>query len=871
MTQDSRYLIGIDLGTTNSLVSYIDTSQNHKIVPFLIRQKTERGSQGTIPYLPSFLYFDEEEDIVGEYARKEGAKIPTRLVHSAKSWLCNSSIDRKEKILPLEAADSTKRIAPVDAVSRFLIHIKEMWNQEMGRSDPANEFEASELILTIPASFDEVARGQTLLAAQRAGLERVTLLEEPQAAFYSWIDEHEKFLEERKGELVLVCDVGGGTTDFTLKKKKKGEEIIFDRKAVGDHLLLGGDNMDAALAFYLDASPSAELIFLSSQAKEMLLSDNAPECFSFFLGGRGSSVVGGGREFTLTQSEIQSLLLDGFFGLYSLDEALCLKRGSGIRKMGLPFESEPSITKHLATFLKKHQAMPDAVLFNGGGIKPSVFRERIKACLELWSGKQVTQLKPIHYDRAVSRGAAYYGKVRRGHGFRIGGGAPRGIYLEIDVKTPSGEIEKKALTLLPKGTQEGTKLSSSHLFSLTPNTPVSFQLYHSTSRSSDLPGSLTSIEEERMAPFPPLYTFFRFGKQTKEIPVKMGIHLTEVGTLNLWLDSVCTEHHWDLEFQMRSHGKRDEVITNERERGGEEAFDASLLQAGKEIVKEAFTFSRGNRLMKTLEVHFNRSRNAFPPSLLRALFDVTMECCDKRKLSTEYAERFWNGAGFFLRPGRGFPLDDFRITELWKLFLADGVASSSDEVMIQQLICVRRIASGLSRGQQLQLWNALFSTLFNKKRGKDYLLTEILRALGALERVNGKEKEKLGQFILKRILKNKGTSADYWSLARLGSRNLLYGSIGNLLAPKLVEQWIDQLLMTKELGNPHLAFALAMMARKTDVQEMNLSTETLAKVEESLANHADLGEILHTPLSSISEQRLFGDHLPSALSLMMAS
>lgn len=465
-----RYIIGIDLGTTNSCVGYVDTfNPKMTIRLFPIPQLVQAGYLEALETLPSFCYLaadqewppgslnlpwqDQPNFFVGSFAQSQGARVPTRLVQSAKSWLCHSAVNRRDKILPFESANEAQRISPLEATTHYLRHIKESWNYLMAKGDPESEFEEQDIVLTVPASFDEIARMLTVEAAKMAGFVNMTLLEEPQAAFYSWISQHENSWDKylKPHDCVLVCDVGGGTTDFSLIEVVETEgKLGFNRMAVGDHLLLGGDNMDAAIAHVLEAKlkeagfPECssiqwqQLRHEGRKAKETLLS-NEDESYHVLLQGSGSSVIHGSMSTQISRSEIQKLLGEGFFGKYSWQDALNMRKTTGFRSMGLPYEDDPSITKHLAAFLKQASGLdrkiPDYVLFNGGAMKPVLFQEAILSSLSTWFPEKTPQILPsVSLDVAVARGAAYYGKARRGLGVKIGGGAARGYYLALDVQ-----------------------------------------------------------------------------------------------------------------------------------------------------------------------------------------------------------------------------------------------------------------------------------------------------------------------------------------------------------------------------------------------------------------------------------------------------
>ncbi len=855
------YCIGIDLGTTNSALSYVDERGLVKL--FHIPQLNANGVIENRTTLPSFHYLAEPAELpnsdfaVGMWAREQGAKTPTRLIQSAKSWLSTAAADRKEKILPFEAAEENRRLSPVEATASYLRHIREAWNAKFKES-----LEEQEVILTVPASFDEVARALTVEAAHLAGIPHLTLLEEPQAAFYNWLGENEGQLDLlQAGATILVCDVGGGTTDFSLIEVTAERE--FQRMAVGKHLLLGGDNMDGALCHYLETKIDDELdttqwLALRHQAraaKEAILAGERE--FSIWIPGKGSQVVGGGRGVELSAEEVDAILLEGFFGFYDLEEARCLTQGSGIRNVGLPYEREPSITKHLAAFLS-HSSKPTHLLFNGGAMKPRAFQERIINSLDKWfpDGKPVQILPSSSLDLAVARGAAYYGKARRGEGIRIGGGIPRGYYLEID--------EERVVTLLPRGSENVT---SEHTFSLLPNTPALFQLYHSHTRLGDEPGSILPCVEEEMTPLPPIQTVLRFGKnQDGRIPVKLTIQLTEIGTLELWLFSQISEHRWKLEFQMNGYQKE--------ERLQDETFDASFLEPAKQTLIDAFAIGGHAKLkvlMPSLENVIERPRSEWSPSILRGLFEPLLAQQDKRSLSQIYEAKFWNLAGFLLRPGKGYPLDDFRIKQLWKLVLSDSKKADAEEVQIQKWICYRRIAAGLSKGQQMQIYSELFPLVYDKKKRRlivkrkgGYLYAEQMRALAALELIDTPHKVRLGEALVERIVSGHGEPCDFWSLGRLGARELLYGTVANVVAPGVCEEWIAKLT---KVSDSQLSFLLMLLARKTECREVNLSASTLDGVKKYLGE-GDFSLLTQERELTLHEQeKCFGDSLPHGLLL----
>lgn len=890
-----RYIIGVDLGTTNCCVAYADTQSDGIITPFRIPQLTSKGIVESLPILPSFcLLAENAEHIVGSYAQWAGAKTPTRLVQSAKSWLCHPAVNRRDKILPLNAVDKTLRISPVEATTLYLSKIKDAWNEKIAKGDPEAEFEAQEVILTVPASFDEAARTLTVEAARQAGFKTMTLLEEPQAAFYSWISQHESKWESLlfPGALILVCDVGGGTTDFSLiHALPKETGLSFQRIAVGDHLLLGGDNMDSAVAHLLEAKLNEvelsnaqwlQLCHEARSAKEALLS-HSQEKYRVILQGTGTRVVEGSASTEVHQSEIEKLLLEGFFGQYPYHEAIALRKTAGLRTIGLPYEDDPSITKHLAHFLKQSAddlQKPDFILFNGGAMKPLIFQEALTNSLENWFQKRPQILQSISFDSAVARGAAYYGKVRRGMGVKIGGGSARSYYLVVDTKDRSGLISKKALTLLPKGFEEDTIYEPDQPFTLNTNAPVSFQLCNSHVRRNDQPGTLVEINAEEMQLLPPIHTILRWGKKQEEtIPAKLKIAATPIGTLEISLHSQKTPHQWGLEFQLRTAGGQENHLASLESARKDETFEQSQLQRLDVFMTEFFQLEKNIKplkLMEFLEELVEIPRKEWPASILRAIADSTLKLVAKRKISQAHEERWWNLVGFSLRPGVGCPLDDFRMRELWKVILSESKLLKSNEILIQQWICYRRLSAGFNKGQQRQLASELMPFLLNKKNGKienkgkseEYPFSENIRALASMELIDLNQKVKIGNFLVSRILQGKALPSDYWSLARLGARHLMYGSIADVISKEQCGEWVEALLKSPDPSNESLMFAVAQLARKTKHREINLSPSLMDKIIPHF-NHfyPNFEKLLSQdkPLSVREQERILGDSLPSGL------
>lgn len=914
-----KYVIGIDLGTTNSCLSYVNTETENLVVHQLrIPQLTESGFVEFFPTLPSFCYLPAANELtegslklpwnsnleygIGRFARDYGSQVPTRLVASAKSWLSHSAANRKEKILPFEAADESIRISPVEATARYLRHLRDSWNYQMALGIPENEFDQQEVIVTVPASFDEVARALTAEAAKMAGYQNMTFLEEPQAAFYSWIAQHKNNWNNivKEGDTIIVCDVGGGTTDFSLIEVTTNQgELSFQRMAVGNHLLLGGDNMDNAIAYFFEQKIKGrykkELNLLqwlqlkheSRKLKERILSSDDP-IGKVLIQGTGSGVIKGTITSEANRQEIVDLLLTGFFAASSWDESIQIEKTGGIRTMGLPYENEASICKHLAGFIARSgesAKAPTFLLFNGGAMKPELFQNSIADAIENWfPGHRPAILASSSLDLAVSRGAAYFGMVRRGLGVRIKSGSPRSYYLEIDTLDKARKREVKALTLLARGAEEGASMESNYPFKVLPNTPVSFQILTSNVRLHDKESEICAIEPLEFHALPTIQTILRFGKKTPEnnepLPVKLGIKYTELGTLELWLQSLQTEHLWSLEFQVRNVSGQENSLQNSEGRS-DETFDKAFLQNAENYLENYF---KGNekpeKMMEKLEEHLQLSRKDWPLSLLRGLFDRLIKLSVFRKKSSHLESRWWNLAGFLLRPGNRFPLDDHRIKEIWKIILADYKTPGSPEIQIQHWICYRRIACGLNKGQQIQLANEILTLVLNKKTGiieiknkkEVYSYSEKIRVLGSFELLENNTKALIGKALIRRMEKQEAVPADFWTLGRIGARHLAYGAINNVISKEICSEWLERLLKSKLPSDGDLFFVFSQLARKTNQREIDIP---LSLVDQIISYFADtpFTERIKTlllsgeHLSETEQEFLFGEKLPSGLIL----
>jgi molecular chaperone DnaK (HSP70) len=596
---DSKYIIGIDLGTTNSIVAYTEPVKELGGVPDIrvldIPQIVAPRTIEKRKSLASFLYIPPASEatdgafdlpwasggtlVVGEYARSRGAEVPQRVIASSKSWLCNTSVDRNSPVLPWEAPEDIEKISPVQASSAILRYIRDAWNHEIAGGDLSLAMENQDIYLTVPASFDAVARELTVQAADAAGLSSIRLLEEPQAAFYSWIEmsgeKWRKMIE--KNDLVLICDVGGGTTDFSLIRiSEEDGNLVLDRTAVGDHLLVGGDNMDLTLAYYLnrkladsgtriDSWQMRGLVHGCRNAKETVLSREEVDSFPVTILGRGSGLIGGTIKTTLTAEDVKNVLIDGFFPECDAAETPVAPRRAGLQEAGLVYASDPAITRHMAAFLNQTASSdtpqfnaPTAILFNGGVMKAQIIRERIKNVLNSWSVSSsqpgIREINTEDYDLAVARGAAYYGHARRGQGVRIRGGLGKSYYIGIAAAMPAVPgipAPVKALCVAPFGMEEGTRtFLSQREFVLVVGEQVRFDFFGSAIRKNDAPGAVIEDWHDEIEEITTLETILD-GPQGTSIRVNLEVDVTEIGTLEIWCVSVENENRWKLEFNVR--------------------------------------------------------------------------------------------------------------------------------------------------------------------------------------------------------------------------------------------------------------------------------------------------------------------------------
>ncbi|TKC92494.1 molecular chaperone DnaK [Trinickia terrae] len=927
-----QYIVGIDLGTSNTVVAYAEAGGN-EIRVFDIEQLVGVGEVAARPMLPSVRYHAAESElnadsltlpwqpeadlaspqpaVIGRLARALGAQVPGRLVASAKSWLSHASVDRLAPILPWGADEGIVKVSPVTASASYLAHVREAWNHRF----PQARLEDQEVVLTVPASFDEGARALTLEAARIAKLPALRLLEEPQAAFYDWLFHHRDTLATELGEtrLVLICDVGGGTTDLTLVKVRvENGEPQLTRIGVGNHLMLGGDNMDLALAHLvetrlaagdkdqkLSAASLSQLVERCRAAKEQLLDARAPDSTSITLLGSGARLIGGARSADVTRQEAERLIVDGFFPMVDASERPRRARGA-IVEFGLPYASDPAITRHVAAFLSQHAAqarnalgiqetegnsalpMPDTLLLNGGVFRAHALERRLADTLGAWRGAPLNVLQNANPDVAVARGAVAYALARAGSAPRIGGGSARSYFLVLD---DDGKDTPHGVCLLPRGTEEGQEIHlADRTFALRLGSPVRFHLASSVADAPYRPGDLADLDSSDFVRLPPIATVVqpRGASGPGETPVQLATALTEVGTLQVHcIETAGASQRWLLEFQLR----RDDA-----QGGAPSSLETTAHPALKDAIEQIDRIfgSRSHDVaakdVKRLRAQLEQTlgaRESWDSALLRELFGALWERARRRRRSADH-ERLWlNLAGYCVRPGFGYPLDEWRVEQLWSLF-DDGIQYINEsQVWSEWWTLWRRAAGGLGEEEQLRLLEAMdyLRETAGAKRHKSPFdpakvgFADMVRLSASLERIAIDRKVEIAERLLAQLQKSTENQQNWWAIGRIGARRPFYGSAHTVVPPEAAGSWLDAILALDWKKVDTAAFAAAQIARMTGDRSRDLpqtARETVVRRLEAIgASPSWIAMVQATvTLDEADTGRVFGESLPAGLKLI---
>lgn len=938
----ARYVVGIDLGTTNCAIASVDThavsaSGRFTVETFLIPQWVDWGQVERLTTLPSFHYdvppgaesglggglpwetgpargsgadADDDRYVVGLLARDAGMRQPGRRVASAKSWLCHDGVDRSSPILPWHGDPDVTTHSPVEISARYLKHIRRAWDH----AHPDDPLDRQDVVITLPASFDEVARELTVSAARRAGLPRVFLIEEPQAAFYAWIDRHRDDWGQRvgPGQLILVCDIGGGTTDFTLIRVRPAgageDEVQFHRVAVGKHLILGGDNLDLALAKWVESrwqdeavaagQPSGQLssrqwdrlVQACRVAKETMLGDASPDELTITIPGDSTRLIGGSKSCRVTAEEIARILVDGFFPTVA-STAKPVAESTGFREFGLPYAQDPAITKHLAEFLAVHSraglgpgddagaVRPDYVLFNGGVMSSSRLRQRLVDSVAQWygggEGWRPHLLRSDQLDLAVAQGAAYFGMVRRGLGVRIAANLGRSYFLQVADAPP------ETICLIPGNAQSGEAHSPRQEFRLRLGVPVQFPLWVSSTRLADLPGDRIAIDRSELSSLPPIRTVMVRGKSkaADEIDVRMEAELSEIGTLGLFCVDSATGRRWRLEFDIRSTLQTDrQAHAGDGESHG--IVDAEEVGRCAALIREAFA-SSGNGsasalggLAKRLKEVVGADRSQWPPSLLRGIWQALMDVAIGRKSSASHEARWLNLVGYSLRPGYGMAVDDWRVGEVWRQ-VHGKLAFASGGSRGESMILWRRIAGGLTAGQQGELLAPWMSMLTGKAAmAQPTESAELWRMIGSLERLSPAAKVAIVQGGLSQLTAKRSApyrDAILWAIGRLASRRLVYGPASAVVPAERAEEFIGSLIRDSDASSA-CQLAVMQIARRTGDRYLDIGDEARRNVVRWLGDAGALARYREAVLTGgdlVDEDAaaIFGEELPLGIRL----
>jgi molecular chaperone DnaK (HSP70) len=928
-----KFSIGIDLGTSNSVLAFAPLSGDGASHVLAVPQWDTPSTVIDHPTVPSFLYRPEEaiaaqinarrlgssEWVVGRLAQRKASETPGRVVQSAKSWLGHHAADRSARFLPWGSDELAQpdKISPVAASALILGYLRAAWNERFAGQGCA--FDDQDVTVTVPASFDAAAQRLTLTAAQEAGFPaHMRLLEEPQAAFYCWLEQEQAGrgspwsalpIEQTDPQHVLVIDIGGGTSDFSLfelHRRDGGGEPAISRVAVSDHILLGGDNIDLAIAHLCErrlATGSGglaggqwdHLVAACRSLKEKVLGreGEADETFPVSLPGRGSSLLAGAQSVEVTCAELEALVLDGFFPACKLTDRPRRALGA-IKEFGLPYAFDGAVTRHLAAFLNGRPPVA-AVLFNGGSLRPARLREKLREQIGAWQGGRLPHvLENAQFDHAVALGAARFGRQLRGGGERIEAGAARAVFLEAQAKATDGGAQatrRSFVCILPHGAAADQSYELANLgLQLRVNRLVRFQVYTSTRHEEEKAGDIIDEQWEAFHALPPLETVATVptsagGDAAATIPVAVDAKVNALGLLQVSCRSLdpSLPHTWPLEFNLRPH-ERDAATpppaSEPAPSQAEPGIAPELLTAARQRITAAFTLPLGKRekmtaqrLLQKLEQILARPKGEWNGILLRDLWSSLEANEAGRARSADHEETWLVLAGFLLRPGFGVPMDDLRIDVLWHI-LSGGLRFPGKRSKPQEYILWRRVAGGLSRERQEALLAAEKDRLYQQKN----VAPELIRMAGSFERLGHERKaELIGHFIeiAVQLASQQKHCAPY--LAALGlllNRTPFYAGPESVSPPALVEKAYDAF---RRFDWTHPEFAEVQVlflraARAVDDRSLDLPRslrERIAgKLEKAGVAPAKTNRLRQAvPVERAERLSLYGEALPPGLIL----
>ncbi|MDD2558398.1 MAG: Hsp70 family protein [Desulfuromonas sp.] len=938
-SRQNRYFIGIDLGTTNCALSYVDRRQPDKgsqVLP--IPQQDSATSVLTAPQLPSFAFLPADAQqgstptsehglpllesgwVPGTYARAQLAFNPGRVIHSAKSWLCHGNVDRTEAILPWQSQEISfaKRLSPVAASALYLRWLRAVWDQTMAAEDDSCLFEHQHIVITIPASFNEVAQELTLKAAQQAGYpEHLRLIEEPQAAFYFWLGRnknlsilHDMLTAAARPTLkILVCDIGGGTTDLSLFQVSTDKQVStglkMERLAVSEHLLLGGDNIDLTLAHVLEhklmgegkrasSKQWSQLLAQARDLKERILATDpdaeneakvSPQSFPVTVSGSGSGLFSSAKSFRVEAHEIRACILEGFFPHVEAQERPH-QDSSGLQEWGLPYAQDSAISRHLAYFLDGQSI--DAVLFNGGSVTPEFLRRRLHHLLQSWQQESGPALRELHNDAislAVSRGAARYcWIVSQSDSERIAGGYPHSLYLEVHGRRKK---ERQLVCILPKGMEAGHSINITEPeFDLLVNQPVRFQCCYALKRQQDRPGTLVPWNRDEFRPLPTLETAIHLREDqprpaNNRVRVHLEVSLNELGLLQIYCVAQDGSGRWRLDFNLRKGVEEEQEdagqIPSQSVVPSKEALQA--LQVAMPCIDAVYARKKHPELPdikpaylpRELERHLGK-RDTWNSATLRQLWPALNSGMTRKTRSIEHENTWLYLAGFTLRPGYGVNHDESRMEQLWRVHQLGMAFPKEKRIQKQWYLLWRRVAGGLNRQRQQQLLDAILPTLQNQSEPEP----EMVYLAGALELLLPETKCELVKIFGKRLLqgKLKHTPPYTWALGRLLSRTPLYAGRETIIHPREVNNLFESMehLDWSDAAWGGLNAMFAQASRCTEQRDIDVEAELRerigAKLKHGGAAPHQIEVVKHYVAVDDADRILqFGETLPAGLIL----
>ena len=928
-----RYAIGIDLGTTNCTLAYVDLAASKRRVAVLpVPQLDTPRTVVDDPLLPSYFCYATEAEIaqgeldpltgeapaeprgyvVGALARARAAEMPGRVIHSAKSWLAHAGIDREAALLPFGSDEipAELKLSPVEASSAYLGYLRAAWDAIVARGDPTLAFAAQRIVVTVPASFDEGAQQLTRRAAELAGYPRsLRLLEEPQAAFYAWLhgdDDAGATAATRLADAlptlaahpatVLVVDVGGGTTDFSLFRLRTGSgaPVDIERIATSDHLLLGGDNIDLLLAHLAERELMAgsddrlsrrqwsHLLPQARAMKETLLAgDDAVEAFRVAVPGSGGGLFAGALGVALPAARVRECVQDGFFPLVEAD-TLPLPRRSGLREMGLPYAADTAITRHLAAFV--HGREVDAVLFAGGTMRPPALQQRLLAQLARWQQRTPVALPLADLRLAIAEGAAAFAALDAGAPGRIRGGYPHSVYVELQ-RDPR-QAAPALVCVLPQGVAEGTTVElPTPEFDLVVNRPVRFSVHTSARRPADAPGALAALDPTAFHALPPLQTTIvtdaaAFNPRTsaaETLRVTLAAGLNELGVLELALVERGSHRRFRLEFNLRrplSATTTGAAVAPPSTGVGDTALAAAQARIDAHYGKKqpAADGDGVKGLARELERILGQERSRWNTTLLRSLWPVLHPGITRRGRSLAHETSWLYLAGFVLRPGYGAAGDPWAVQQLWECHDLGLAHRKEKSAQANWWMMWRRVAGGLPA----ELQQTLFAAALPELRRSPAEFVEGTRLLGSLERVALGERQDLASWLIDFIAREKAVNQahTYWTLARLLGRVPLYTSADTVVPPAFVEAAFAR-LSALDWRKPALAplnGVFASACRRTGLRSLDIDdavrADVVDKLRRSRASNEDIRRVReYAEVSAAERDALFGEALPAGLVL----